>query len=279
MASSLQSVHYVVSVPGQADIDETIAAADLPKEVKVTASEDSSAKVDVKVEGVASSPIVTRLASTRFVPRQTKLLRIVLDPRCVTLDPFAPTCAAPLTCIAGRCLDGTVSPDQLEPYGDKWPVNAPDVCKPANHGDPHVILGTGQTDFLPITNGQTVQLEKGPQGGHHIWIAVRMRNLKQSGSTTTVTAIQPGTELTVPPTGVIFTFDRDEGGYCKQFGITFRLDSPTDLAFYKKFLGKPLDVTVEVKDASGASGKGSAHVNVAPLLICLAGDTDPVCQK
>src|SRR5262249_8500793 len=172
----------------------------------------------------------------------------------------------------------TGGPAGLEPYSDKWPTDAPDLCKPANHGDPDVQLGSGQTDFLPVTNGQTLSLEKGPQGGHHIWIAVRMKNLKQAGSTTTVSGIQPATRLAPPPTGVVFTFDHDEGGYCKLSGITFRLDDPSDpFNYYKQFLGKPLDITVVVKDLSGASGTASAHIVVAQKLICPAGDTDPNC--
>jgi hypothetical protein len=167
----------------------------------------------------------------------------------------------------------------LETYTPSWPPNAPDICKPAGHGAATVALGTGQQDFLPVTDGETVNLEKGPQGGHHIWTAVRMRNLKQSGTTTTVSGVQPGTGLTVPSTGVVFTYSPDEGGYCKLFGITFRLDSPSDLAFYKNFLGKPLDVTVAVKDASGDTASATAHVNVAPLLVCVPSDNDPLCQK
>ncbi len=32
---------------------------------------------------------------------------------------------------------------------------------------------------------QQMKLEQGPQGGHHVWMAIRMKNLRQSGSTTT----------------------------------------------------------------------------------------------
>jgi hypothetical protein len=284
----IQSVHYTITVDGQPPIDQTVPPTKLPLAEKLVAT-DPNAKIDVKVEGFGTPTrgpndvaLVTRLASTHFVAGQTKLLRVPLQANCVLSapggGPGGPSCTAPLTCITGRCADDTVGPDGLEEYSDKWPLNAPDMCKPANHGDPDVQLGSGQTDFLPITDGQTLSLEKGPQGGHHIWIAVRMKNLKQSGSTTTVSGVDPETKVAVPPTGVVFTFDGDEGGYCKLFGITFRLDDPADpFNFYKQFLGKPLDISVVVKDLSGATGTASAHIVVAPKLVCPAGDTDPNC--
>ena len=67
----------------------------------------------------------------------------------------------------------------------------PTSASPRTRAAPVVQVGTGQTDYLPVTAGQTVQMEQGPQGGHHVWIAVRQRNLKQSGSTTTITSVVP----------------------------------------------------------------------------------------
>jgi hypothetical protein len=284
----VQGVHYTIAVAGQAPIDQTVPVSKLPLAEKLVAT-DPTAQIDVKLEGLGAAtrgpndvPLVTRLATTHFVAGQTKLLRVLLQGNCLISlpggGPAGPSCAAPLTCINGRCADDTVGLDGLEDYSDNWPQNAPDMCKPANHGAPDVQLGTGQTDYLPIADGQTLSLEKGPQGGHHIWIAVRMKNLKQAGSTTTVSGVQPDTKLAPPPTGVVFTYDRDEGGYCKLSGITFRLDDPSDpFNFYKQFLGKPLDITIAVKDLSGATGTAGAHIIVAPKLICPAGDTDPNC--
>ncbi len=257
----------------------------LPIEEPIAAGADPNAEIAVKVDGLVggTTSIVNRLASTRFVPHAKKLLRVRLEARCeagLVGGGGAPlTCSAPQTCIASLCADSAVAPASLEDYSPTWPPNAPDLCKPAGHGAATISLGTGQQDYLPLADGDTVRLEKGPQGGHHIWTAVRMKNLKQTGTTTTVTAVQPGTGLTVPPTGVVFSFVGDEGGYCKLFGITFRLDSPSELTFYKNFLGKPLDVTVTVKDASGDAASATRHVTVAPLLVCLPGDPDPLCQK
>ena len=75
-----------------------------------------------------------------------------------------------------------------------------------------LFLGTGQTDFSPLNDGQTLQLERGPQGGHHIWIAARMKNLRQSGSRTTLTAKLVGTTFSRSlRTSPLFSDSRSNG--------------------------------------------------------------------
>ena len=177
-----------------------------------------------------------------------------------------PSCTTPgQTCILGRCQSDYVGPTSLEAWETNWVADTPDICKPANHGPPVVVVGEGQTDYNPVTDGETIQAELGPQGGHHVWIAVRMHNLKQAGSTTKITGVQPGTSLTVPTTSYVFTYDQDEGGYCKLYGLRFQLDAGgTD---YQLFLGKPLDVTVVVTDTTGLSATGTAHLQIAPTIL------------
>ncbi len=282
VGSAIGHVHIVASVNGVVASDELLsvvngAAPVFPHEVKLV-SDDPSAKFDVKVEAFAQPatkgpsdgelPILTRLAAGGFVAGQTKLLRIRLEARCIVglLGGLGgPVCSAPQTCESGRCADDTVLPQDLEEYEPNWAIDAPDVCRPATHGAPEVIVGTGQTDFSPIADGQTLQAELGPQHGHHLWIAVRMRNLKQSGSTTTITGVQPGTNVPIPPTSFVFTFDADEGGYCKLYGLRYQLDNGG--IDYKQFLGKPLDVNVEVRDITGTTLKSVAHINVAPTVL------------
>jgi hypothetical protein len=202
-----------------------------------------------------------------------KLLRIQLDSRCVTLGgggPQAPVCAAPQTCLSGRCQPADVGPAALEDYESTWATSPPDVCRPPNHGAPEVIIGQGQTDYGTLTDGQVLQLEKGPQGGHHIWIAARQRNLRQSGSITTITSTLEGDPTPVPPMAYVFTFDPDEGSYCKLYGLRYQVDAgATDLGTtYKKFLGKNLTVTVEVADSTGAKASSTRTVHIADKLLC-----------
>ncbi|NVL83604.1 hypothetical protein, partial [Escherichia coli] len=61
-------------------------------------------------KGTPSTPMIVRRAAAHLVADAKKLLRMQLESRCVTLSapgstlPPAPTCAAPQTCSAGRCI-------------------------------------------------------------------------------------------------------------------------------------------------------------------------------
>jgi hypothetical protein len=275
---ALGTLHVVTTLGGSTVEDKTLTPSQLPHEVHVVpAGGDLSAPIGVRVDGYppgsSAPPVLVRTAHTQFVANETRLLRVLLQGQCLLPlpggPPGAPVCAAPTTCIAGACQNDSVPAQALEPYASDWPANAPDVCKPANAGPPAVQVGTGQTDYLPLTSGQMVQVEQGPQGGHHIWIATREHNLKQSGSTTTISSVQPSTGLAGPSMSFAFTFEPDEGGFCKLAGLRYQLD--LDGADYHLFLGKPLDVTVLIKDMTGATGTGVAHIDVAPTILCPTG--------
>ena len=280
---AIDTVRVVTTLRGANGTDGTFPMSALPLEVRLTPpAGDPSAPIGVRVEGYLSSiattsPLLVRTAESNFVPGQTELLRVLLQGQCLLGlpggPPGAPTCVAPETCILGACQS-----DQLgvEPYSDGWANNTPDICKPPDAGAPVVQVGTGQSDYLPVVDGQTVQAELGPQGGHHIWIAVRQENLKQSSSVTTITSVQPTTGLSGPKTAFVFTFDQDEGGFCKLAGLRYQLDvDPT--VDYRQFLGAPLDVTVTIVDSAHAQGTGVAHLNIAPTILCPSGATDGGC--
>lgn len=242
-------------------------AGDAPKHVAIRVDAYNKPGVSPAPSPSDAQSILTRIADAPFVCGETRLVRLRLEAQCLTggfPGAFGPSCTEPQSCQNGHCASGTLLAQDLEPYNANWASDSPDACKPANAGPPEVIVGTGQTDFHPIGT-DPIQPEKGPQGGHHLWIAVRMKNLKQSGSTTAITGVQPDTGLTIPVTSFVFTFDRDEGGYCKLFGLRYQLDNASTPV--EQFLGKPLDVTVEVKDTTGTSAKNTVRVNVADTVI------------
>ena len=290
----VEAVHIVANVDGKVASEETIAVGPsnptaLPKEIVLRGA--PGARVEVLVEattsqaqlrgGTPGTPVVIRRAASRLVPDLKKLLRMQLETRCVTFNapgstaPPAPVCNAPQTCSAGRCIEEEVGFEQLEDYEPTWASAPPDFCRPAKHGPPELFIGTGQTDYATLTDGQTLQLERGPQGGHHIWIAARMKNLRQSGSRTTLTAKLVDDPSAIPPAAYVFTFDRDEGNYCKLWGLRYQLDSgAADLgAEYKRFLGKRLEVTVEVIDSTGARAASTRTINIGDKLLCPDGTT------
>jgi hypothetical protein len=282
MSGAIDTLHVVTTLGGATHTDETLPVGakplDLPHEVNlVPVGGNTGAPIGVRIEGylnaAGAAPLLVRTAEASFVPGRTMLLRVLLQGQCLLAlpggPPGAPSCSAPQTCIAGACQDDHVSP--LEPYSANWATNTPDICRPANAGAPAVQVGTGQSDYLPLSDGQTIVAEQGPQGGHHIWIAVRQKNLKESGSPTTITSVQPTTGLLGPKTAFVFTFNPDQGGFCKLAGLRYQLDA--DGTDYHRFLGAPLDITVVIADATGAKGTGVAHVNIAPTILCASGTT------
>jgi hypothetical protein len=264
----LTSVKVSTWVNGEArptdTLDLTATPSPLPKEYTLASGVDSAVKVHVEGTGPGGESLV-RDAITSIPPGTTKLLRIQLEAHCLSTPLFPVGCPGGQTCLAGRCQDATVYPDQLEDYDPSWATDAPDACRPAGAGAPEVIAGTGQSDFAPLTDGQTLQAQRGPQGGHHLWIALRMKNLKQSGSTTTVTGLQPGTNVAIPPTAFVFTFEPTDGGYCKLYGLRYQLDNGG--IDYHQFLGKPLDLTIKVADTTGGTASAVAHINVDPVVL------------
>jgi hypothetical protein len=286
MGGLVSALHIVIRVARAVAVDETITPTKgsrvgfpQPWERLVSAPGGGAADVDVAVEAFGApfaSPLLTRRASTRFVPGKTELLRLQLELPCVVYPPrpdgikmpgplSGPTCVAPMTCIMGSCQSDVVRPDGLEPYAPDWPTNAPDRCKRRDAGPPALQIGTGQTSYLPLAPGQTLQAEAGPQGGHHIWIATRMKNLKQRLTTTRIEGVQPETRATIPPSTFVFTYAPDEGDYCKLYGLRYQLDN---LGIdYKQFLGKALDVVVTLTDTSGSTAKATARIQVAPTLV------------
>jgi hypothetical protein len=152
----------------------------------------------------------------------------------------------------------------LPDYTPGWATASTDPCKPPGGGAPVVIVGEGQADYLPMTDGETAQVEAGPQGGHHIWVALRAKNLHQSGSITSITGHFPDLGYDVGPFNVIFTMEIDEGGYCKLYGLRFQLDQVIPI---QMLLGHPLDVTVTVTDSDQTVGVGKRSVVLSSTFI------------
>lgn len=215
--------------------------------------------------GDATTPIVSRLASTRVVFNKKLLLRVPIDARCMSsLSSSAPVCAAPETCIAGACGASLVESKTLPTYTEAWIKVKNDTCKAEGGGAPIVTVGEGQADYLPTSDLDEAQVEAGPQGGHHIWIAVRIKNLLQSGSITRVTGRFADLDLDIRPLQVIFTFDQDEGGFCKLYGMRFQLDQEHDI---QDLLGRVLTVKVQVSDKDGDVGVGERAVTLSKEIL------------
>jgi hypothetical protein len=81
-------------------------------------------------------------------------------------------------------------------------------------GAPALELGTGTWRFEPVTDGQTIPLVHGAQGGWHFWVAVRASDVDADAGSLTV-EIEPADEsapATSATVGIRFDPPDAEGG-------------------------------------------------------------------
>lgn len=261
----VQKVHVEITA-GELRADKDLLGADIkfPSEFPLD-SLDPGEKVSVLAEAYYENlptPIVTRTVHTSAIANKKLLLKVPLDSRCA-LSNTSPICNAPETCIAGACANDAIDPKTLPDYTPDWGAVG-DVCKPVNHGAPTVVVGQGESAYLPMMDGDVAQVEAGPQGGHHVWVAIRQKNLKQSGTVTTLTAKIPDLGVEIEPFAVVFTFDPDEGGYCKLYGLRFQLDLSHDI---HDFLGHSMEITATATDAQGDVGIGKRTVMLSSTIL------------
>lgn len=265
----LDSMHVVIKTNGEVAVDETYSSSanDLtfPSEFRLDGLEDGD-PVEATIEATAGgSPALVRLASTEAVAGKELLLAVELESACLTLpNSAAPTCDAPATCIHGACKPSHVPGETLPVYQSNWATRTVDICKPEGADDAVVTVGEGQADYLPMEDGAIAQVEAGPQGGHHVWVAVRLKNLTQSKSITSLTGKFTDLPYEVGPFKVIFTFDPDEGGYCKIYGLRFQLDAAYDI---HDMLGKTLEITATITDGDGDVGVGKKTVKLSDTIL------------
>ncbi len=251
----LTSLGIVAKVDGLVSAQKTVdaAAAPLfPHEIRLVApASKTDAPVEVTVNAIMNNAtVVTRRATTRFVPGKTKLAYVYLETRCNTFQllgggAMGPTCdVAGETCIAAKCRSDALP--TLPDYAADWPKNPPSQC---GNGAAQLVVGQGEAAFAPLADGENVVAECGPQGGHHLWMSLGMSGFRQVGTVTTLSAAQPGGGSTVPATAFPFALSLAGSGSCELVGLRFQLDvSGKPIA---DFLGKPLDVTVGAKDKAG----------------------------
>ncbi len=202
-----------------------------------------------------ATEILERRASTTAEEDRVLLLPVTIEQACAAAS--APDCPASETCVGGACRDPFEDPAKLGEYFEGWAgTNGGDRCEPG--GAPEVTVGEGQADYLPVGDGDVLQVQAGPQGGYHVWIAARIKNLKQSGSVTEVSGRIAELDYDIAPLSVVFTLDPDEGGYCKLFGLRLRLDDTAHPI--ESLLGKTVDVTVKVTDPDGDVAEGARTI-------------------
>jgi hypothetical protein len=216
----------------------------LPQEIALSGLADNAlVEVSLDIDPGNGQPVRQRLASTRAALGKQSLLRVTLSTMNCELE-----CGSGLTCNWGRCLDPFIPAEALEEYTPDWFKYS--WCKPKTAGAPTVLLGTGYSSFVPADPQTPVELWAGEQGGHHIFVSLRTRNLRQS-SVVKLSGELVDTGETVGPLAAVRVFPDDPAaGYCEMNGFLFQLDTKMSI-FY--FLGKTMKLTAQVSDNDGAS--------------------------
>jgi len=176
-------------------------------------------------------------------------------------------CSETIAFVALTIVVGACSPTSEETTHDSSPVGdapfTPDACK-SSLGEPtNVTVGQGQTFYTDLTDNEVLTWEKGPQGGHHVWIALRMIGVRQAGTITTVDLddldVTPNVRLN--DSRVVYDLSRDEGGYCTLSGLRMQLDLAGDPPL-SSIIGHHIRVTATLLDPDGAIATGTKVIVV-----------------
>ena len=233
-------------------------ALSLPAEILVEPAPDG-AEIEIAVaafrEGEAS-PIVTRRAATRAISGRRLLLPVSLDEAC-----SAATCAPDATCAEGACVNPFIAPSALPDYDPVWITSASDACKAPSSGDPVIELGQGESAFAPLHEGEVVSIEAGSQGGHHVWLALKVNGLRQMGSRLSVGGTFPDLAYELPPFTSQITLRKAGEGGCEIYGVRFQVDRGVTVEAIR---GRTLAIEVVLEDPNGDVATAMKRVVIAP---------------
>ncbi len=231
------------------------------------------APVSVTLKGMLGTipePRVVREAATRALGGQRLLLAVNLDLRCQVelpggTDGGTPPCQAGQTCIEGVCSDPFVPPSQLVPYDPNWPNTLPDPCKPPAAGKAAVTIGAGESEFQPTANGSVAQIFYGPQGGYHVYVGFRTRNLRRRGTVEKVTGAIPAVpSQNTSYLGQPFSLSPQKDGSCTLAGMRLQIATKFDPnQQVEPLFGKTLIITATATDKDGATASDQRTVTLS----------------
>ncbi|MFO0757297.1 MAG: hypothetical protein U0359_12450 [Byssovorax sp.] len=234
---------------GKLSLPAEIAAGAMPEGAEVQVSVDAFGDHGTK-------HLFTRQAATRAELGRMVLLPVSLGEACVTA-----ICPAGTTCVEGDCRDPFVAPSTLSAYDPSWIATAPDACKTPSSGPPAIVIGRGNDAYAPVSEGEVVPIEAGPQGGYHVWLALRVEGLRQLGTEMTITGYFPDRDVTLSPFTALVTLRKAEGGQCEIHGIRFQVTRAEDV---EEVRGQPIEVHVALTDPNGDSAEADARLVIAP---------------
>lgn len=147
--------------------------------------------------------------------------------------------------VAASCGDDDVATD-AGPRGD----------------EPSVEIGTGYAAFTPIADGDTLEMERGSQGGQHIWTAFRMRHMDPRSAVLRIDLQRADDDQSVTLVdGIVqlrLTFVPMDG-FSELAGVQLILKHPDDT----RLLDTDLRLSVRVTDRAGLEAADERIIRVA----------------
>ncbi len=148
-------------------------------------------------------------------------------------------------CLAGLLACGPTLPS--DPRVDLAPV-------PSTPATLDIEVGGGATDFIPLTDGDPVDIIHGSQGGYHIWTSVRIHDTSVEEGTVNLSARFESDGARVgSPSGWAASPVLVDGARV-QSGMRDFVDAPSAAA------GKRIVLRAEVVTSDGRHGAGERVV-------------------
>ncbi len=117
-----------------------------------------------------------------------------------------------------------------------------------------VEVGTGESAFQPLEPGASVNIVAGPQGGFHIWMAVRTRPpVKPEGVELVYRVVDPDSRREISLNGMRARLE-ENGEWLELAGLLGLVPRPEDVS------GRDVLLRMELRDADGRSAADERRV-------------------
>ncbi|MEZ4308083.1 MAG: hypothetical protein R3F14_08570 [Polyangiaceae bacterium] len=257
----LRRVELRVSVDGELSVTKSLSyssgALVVPGELSLPGFADG-AEVELAVDAFhdkEASPFLTRSAATVVSSSRTVLLPVFLEEACVGVE-----CASGETCVEGACQDPFVDPSKLAEYTPDWKLSVRDGCKTPPSDSPSLTIGKGLDAYGELAEDEVVAIEPGPQGGHHVWLAMRAKGLRQMGSVLRTNGSYPDLGSELGESTSILTLRKAGEGECEIWGIRYQVDRALPVEDVR---GQALDIEISLEDPDGDKAVATKRVVIA----------------
>ncbi len=162
---------------------------------------------------------------------------------------------------SGPVDDSGGSPPESTDDTGSGPSPDPDV--PCGEGEPSVVIGTGDEEFVPLTGGDPVTMVHGPQGGWHILGSLRTRHMHPLLDVSYTINSPTHDEIVSLNTYRVLSTEGDDcsATFVGMYGYLIGLPGEFGEAHIPDLLGGlTLEIKMEIRDLNGVELSGTMDV-------------------